>query len=154
MGIEELRLKVENPDITWVKNSGIYAEVVEERHIKMILPAKDHLNHVGTVYAGSIFMAMEFAGGGLFFATYGMDKYAPIVKKVEVDYLKPTNTDLVIDLKLSEEEALSKIKPVMERGKGDWILEIPLSDAAGNVLAKARINYFIIPMTKDFMMKK
>ena len=152
MNLDGLKEMFSKAPTKWVKMSGVYPEVIEERHVKIVMPLKDlHFNHVGTAYAGSMFVIMEIACGTLFFATYGMDKYAPVVKRIEIDYLRPTKNDLVADVRISEEEANEKIRAIEENGKGDMRFTVSLSDSEGTEVAKAQITLFILPFTKDFM---
>ena len=132
--------------IPWVKMSDIRVDVLEERHARLSIPVKEkHLNHVGIVYAGSHFMLMEVAGAALFVATYGVHEFIPINKSMEIKYLNPATTDITCDLTISKEEADSKIAPVREAGKGDWILNMETTDANGNTVSTSVCNYYIIP---------
>lgn len=147
--LDRLRTMINDPPTKWIKLSGIQAEIVEQGHIKLTLPVKEmHLNHVNTVYAGSMFTLAEICGGAAFQATYGFDKYAPIVKKAAIRFIKPATTDLTCELKITDEEAMQKIAPIDERGKGDFMMEIPLHDISGETVAIAEINYYIIPIPK------
>ncbi|MEI3232254.1 MAG: DUF4442 domain-containing protein [Gordonibacter pamelaeae] len=96
----------------FVNMAQLQAEAVEERHVRLRLPvAERHLNHVGIAYAGSEFVLAEIAGGTLFMATYGTDEFVPILKGVELKFLKPGTKDLVVDLSLTEEEAEREDRP-------------------------------------------
>lgn len=155
MGLEQVKQMFENSPVKWLGLSGMYLENIEERYVKLVMPLGDlHLNHVGIAYAGSMFAIMELGGALLFQSTYGLDKYVPILKKVEIHYLRPTDKDLVVELRLSEEEAREKIKLIEENGKGDYFLEVLLKDMEGKELAKATINYYIVPFTKEFIKNK
>ena len=122
------------------------------RHARLRLPLGDiHINHVGTAYAGSMFVAIEFSAAALFFCCYGVEAWTPIVRSVSVDYLKPARTDLIADLFLAEEEAAEKIAPVEERGRGNYVVEVPLQDAEGTLVAKAKVTFYILPLTKKLL---
>ena len=141
--------------IPWVQMSGIDAEVLEERHVKLWVPVKEkHLNHVGVVYAGTQFMLMEISGAALFFCTYGVERFIPINKKMSIRYLKPTSKDIFCELSISAEDANARIKPIEERGKGDWFLDMSIVDADGTVISTSTCNYYIISLSnKDFQLK-
>lgn len=142
-----------NGPIKYVNMAGIIPEIVEERHVRFVMPvAGAHLNHVGVAYAGSMFVLAEVTGANLFMCTYGKDNnYVPILKRLDISYLKPTKSDLVIDISLTPEEAEEKIKEVKERGgKGNYFLDVPIMDIDGNHVAQASINYYAIAPTKDF----
>lgn len=144
-----LAQSVSNGPTPYVNDAGLVAEVVEERHVRMLLPLEGkHRNHVGIAYAGSEFVLAEIAGGTLFMATYGTDEFVPILKSVECKYLKPGTKDLVVDLSLTEEEAEEKIKAVKERGRGDYFLDVPITDIDGEQVALMSFNYYALPAQK------
>ena len=129
--------------IPWVKDSGLRAEVLEERHVVLRLPKDRHLNHVGIVYAGSLFMLMEMAGAALFGCTYPLGTYVPINKEMRIQFLQMGFTDVLCDLSISEEKAAEMILPIDEKGKGPWVLEMECRDTEGNVLATSVCHYYI-----------
>ncbi len=136
--------------IPWVKDSGMTAEVVEERHVVLKLPKDRHLNHVGIVYAGSLFMVMEIAGAVLMAVTYPPGEnygYVPINKGMSIDFIKPGMTDMYCDLTITEEEAVEKIKPIDENGRGDWFLDMEIKNEEGEVCATSRCNYYVKKFT-------
>lgn len=146
---EGLAAGVSDGPTPYVNMAGLKAELVEERHVRLTLPvAERHLNHVGIAYAGSEFVLAEISGATLFMATYGTDKYVPILKGVELKFLKPGTKDLVVDISLSEEEAAEKIKEVEERGRGNYFLEIPVCDIDGEQVAQMDFNYYALPAQK------
>ncbi len=133
--------------IPWVKDSGLSAEVLEERHVVLRLPKDRHLNHVGIVYAGSLFMLMEIAGAALFACTYPFGKYVPINKEMEIKFLSMGVTDILCELAITEEKAREMIRPIDEKGKGEWILEMECRDTEGCVIAKAVCHYYVKKLT-------
>ena len=150
--LEKVRARYDHPGIRYVAMSGIRADVLEERHAKLSMPLGDlHINHVGTAYAGSIFIAIELSAAALFFCTYGVEEWVPIVRNVTVDYLKPTKLELTADLSLTAEEAAEKIAPVEERGRGSYTVEVPLRDVAGTLVASAKVVLYILPFTRELM---
>ena len=140
--------------IPWVKMSGIHVDVVEERHVRLSIPVKErHLNHVGIVYAGTHFMLMEISGAALFICTYGTEKFVPINKEMSIKYLKPAVDDLTCDLSISREKAAAMIEPIEKKGRGDWILDMSISDPSGAVVSKSTCNYYILPTPKGFRLR-
>ena len=133
--------------IPWVKDSGLTGEILEERHVVLRLPKDRHLNHVGIVYAGSLFMLMEMAGAALFGCTYEFGKYIPINKEMQIKFLKMGTTDIICDLSISEDRAAEMIQPIDEKGKGEWVLEMDCRDTEGNVVATSVCHYYIKKMS-------
>lgn len=149
---EKIKEKFNNIKIKWVAMSGLYADIIEERHARLVLPLRDlHVNHVGTAYAGSMFMLAEMMQAAIIFCTYGTEKYIPIASKMEIEYLKPTKKDLVVDMRLTEEEAEEKIKPIEERGKGRMTLLIPITDIDGAEVARVTAVVYLMPFVRDLI---
>ena len=133
--------------IPWVKESGLSAEVLEERHVILRLPKNGHLNHVGIVYAGSLFMLMEIAGAALFACTYEYGKYVPINKGMDIQFLNMGVTDILCDLSISEETAQARLRPIDEKGKGERVLEMDCRDTEGTLIAKSTCHYYVKKMS-------
>lgn len=146
--IERIRRMMEDPPVKWLKNAGQYFDILEEGHVKVIVANELHLNHVNIIYAGSIFTFAEMSGGALFLSTYGFDQWLPILKKAEIRYMKPITGDFIIDIKLTEEEKKSKIQPIADRGRGEFLLSIPVIDTEGNIAAECEFTYYILPANK------
>ena len=58
---------------------GIKIVDFRTRYVKVLLPLKPNVNHIGTIYAGSLFSLADFAGGVLFFASFDHARYFPIM---------------------------------------------------------------------------
>jgi acyl-coenzyme A thioesterase PaaI-like protein len=131
--------------IPWVKRSGLRVEIFEPGHVKLCVPIDDHLNHVGIVYAGTHFMLMEVAGAACCIATYGIEEFVPVNKQMSIKYLRPALTDLCCEIRLDMEKAHEMLMPIRNRGKGDWILDMEVTDTSGKVVSTSTCNYFLIP---------
>ena len=150
--IEKVRKSLEVCPIKWVGDGKFTNEILDERHVRVVVPVEGlHLNHVGIVYAGTMFTAMELAAGAIFMCTYGLDEFVPIVSNFEISFLKPTKKDLVAEIEWTEEEAAERIKPIRERGRGRMPVEITLRDIDGVEVAKGVSTPYILPFTTDMM---
>ncbi len=127
----------------WVRDSGLSAEVLEERHVVLRLPKDRHLNRVGSVYGGSLFMLMDNAGAALFACTYPLGRYIPVNKAMEIRFLNMGTTDILCELALSEKRAQEMLRAIDEKGKGEWVLEMDCRDTEGTVVAEATCRYFV-----------
>ena len=143
MDLEALKMAITDT-IPWVKMSGLCIEIFEEGHVKLSVPAINHMNHVGIVYAGTHFMLMEVAGAALYLATYGIERFLPINKGMNIRFLKPAFTDISCELMIEREEALEKLKPIEEKGRGEWILDMTVSDTHGTTVSASTCTYYII----------
>lgn len=129
--------------INYMNVAGIIPVLAETRHVIARLPANGmHMNHVNIMYAGSYFVFAEATGAALLKCTYH-DKYVLIIKSMEINYIKPTARDLVIDISMTEEEAAERIAYVKEHGKGRYPLDIPVMDADGETCADVHIVYYL-----------
>jgi acyl-coenzyme A thioesterase PaaI-like protein len=131
--------------VPWVKMSGVSIDLFSQGHVKLSVPSTNHLNHVGIMYAGTHFMLMEVAGAALFLATYGTDKFLPINKGMNIRFLKPAFTGISCELRMDALGAREKIKPIEEKGKGEWVLDMTVTDANGITVSSSTCTYFIIP---------
>ncbi len=131
--------------IPWVKEGGLTLVEAWDNHVKLMIPREKHLNHVGIIYAGSLFMLMEVAGAALMAVTYPGMGYVPINKGMSIEFKKPGTTDMFCDLTLTQEKADEMIKPIeeSEKKKGDWVLEMEATDANGQVCATSVCTYYL-----------
>jgi thioesterase domain-containing protein len=118
-----------------VKKMGLKVLSMKDGYVKLQMPFKENVNHVGTMYAGSLFTLGEFMGGAIFIASFDMNKYYPIVKEVQIRYRRPALTDITLELAMSEEQIRQITATLEEKGKADFPLELQLTDAGGEVVA-------------------
>jgi len=116
-----------------IEKMGIRILDFQKYSVKIILPKEQNVNHLGTVYAGSLFSLADYAGGVLFFATFDLKKYYPILKEVTITFKKPGTTDITCEASMSPAQA-EQIKSITdETGKADWVLDLELKDEKGDV---------------------
>ena len=113
----------------------------EKQSVKIMLPKEPNINHVGTVYAGSLFSLADFAGGVLFFSAFDLRKYYPLLKEVTITFKRPATTDITVETSMTPEQAERIKKITDETGKADWALDMELKDEQGNVCCIAHANF-------------
>lgn len=118
-----------------IRRTGIQVADIRERYCRLTMPLAGNVNHVGMMYAGSLFTIGELPGGLIVLASYGPGKYVPIVKEVSIRFLAPAMSDVTLELAWSRETADELEQAVRERGKADFPLEMEIKDAAGNVVS-------------------
>jgi hypothetical protein len=64
---------------------------------------------------------------------------------MNIRFLKPAFTDISCELMIEREEALEKLKPIEEKGRGEWILDMAVSDTRGVIVSTSTCTYFLIP---------
>jgi len=116
-----------------IKEMGIHIAEMHDRHVKVVLPLAPNINHIGTMYAGSLFTVGEYLGGPMFFASFDHTKYYPIVKALSIQYRRPATTDVTVEASLSEEEVEAVKKEADAKGKADWKMDLELKDKSGQV---------------------
>ncbi|MBN1472774.1 MAG: YiiD C-terminal domain-containing protein [Syntrophaceae bacterium] len=104
-----------------------------DRHAKVMLPLKPNVNHIGTIYAGSLFTAGEFIGGPIFIASFDYTRFYPIVKEINIQFKRPAITDVTVEANLSMDEVSAIQREAYEKGKADWKMNLEIKDQAGAV---------------------
>ncbi|MBN2283878.1 MAG: YiiD C-terminal domain-containing protein [Deltaproteobacteria bacterium] len=118
-----------------IKRTGIRVTDMQEGYAKMLMPLEGNINHVGMMYAGTLFTLGEFCGGIIYGAAFDVNKYYPIVKEVTIRFRRPVLTDATIEVSLNREEAERIQKVCDEQGKSDFVLNLEIKDAGGTVVA-------------------
>jgi len=112
---------------------GIKIVDFRTRYVKVLLPLKPNVNHIGTIYAGSLFSLADFAGGVLFFASFDHARYFPILKEVTIRYIRPATSSVTVELEFAPEQVGQILKTAEEQGKAEWIMDMELKDEAGQI---------------------
>jgi thioesterase domain-containing protein len=116
-----------------VKAMDIRIVEMRDRHAKVLLPLDPNVNHIGTIYAGSLFTAGEFIGGPIFIASFDYTRFYPIVKEINIQFRRPATTDVTVEADLSVDEVNAIQKEADEKGKADWKMNLKIKDQAGEV---------------------
>ena len=127
--------------IAFVKNAGFEVEQLERGLARCRMPFKGNANHIGTMYAGALFTLAEMPGGALFLSSFDAAKFFPVVKAVNLKFIKPAKGDVWVTARLSEEEIVRIEREATDQGKSDFTLTLELTDAAGTVLASSEGHY-------------
>ncbi|MBN2515904.1 MAG: YiiD C-terminal domain-containing protein [Deltaproteobacteria bacterium] len=93
-----------------VKKMGLKAVDLRPRNAKLMLPIKQNRNHIGTIYAGSIFTPGEMAGGVIFLVSFDYEKFYPIVKEITIRYTRPATTDMTVEVEMTDEKVTRFLK--------------------------------------------
>jgi acyl-CoA thioesterase FadM len=121
--------------IEGIRRTGLKVLSLRERHVKLLMPLKGNVNHVGIMYAGSLFTIGEVMGGAIFGASFDMGRYYPLVKEVHIRFRRPALTDITLEAELSEEQAVRIRTELEEKGKADFTLDLELIDARGEAVS-------------------
>lgn len=118
-----------------IKRTGIQVVALRDRYAKLLMPLEGNVNHVGMMYAGSLFTLGEIAGGAIHMVSFDMTKLVPIVKEVKIRFRRPAITDVTMEVSLDAEEASRIESEALEKGKADYQLRLELMDAGGEVVS-------------------
>ena len=118
-----------------IKRTGLRAVALRDRYAKLLMPIEGNVNHVGMMYAGSLFTLGEIAGGAIHVVSFYVTRLVPIVKEVKIRFRRPAMTDVTMEVALSEEEASRIQTEALQKGKADYELNLGLEDANGEVVS-------------------
>ncbi len=118
-----------------IKRTGIQVIEVRQRYTKIVMPLKGNINHVGMMYAGSLFTIGEIPGGILHIASFDVNRFFPVVKEINIRFRRPATTDVTLEMELGEEQVDHILAEAEKKGKADFSLEMKIKDAAGEVVA-------------------
>jgi hypothetical protein len=121
-----------------IKRTGIKILEMRDRHVKTLMPLEGNVNHVGMMYAGSLFTIGEGMGGAISAVSFDRSRFFPIVKEVNIRFRRPAVTDVTLEFEMSEEEADRIQKEAEEKDKADFALELELKDTSGEVVSIVR----------------
>jgi acyl-coenzyme A thioesterase PaaI-like protein len=114
---------------------------MEPGYVKMVMPLRPNLNHVGTMYAGALFTLAELPGGAIFLTTFDASRYYPLVKGMDIKFVKPASTDITLEVRFDLEEAARVQAAADENGKADYGWDCELKDANGQVVCVSSNRY-------------
>ena len=142
MDLEVAKHALEN-GIKFVANCGLKVVELRRGYVKCSVPFAGNGNHIGTMYAGALFTCAEIPGGALFLSSFDMTRYYPIVKALDLKFLKPAKADVSIEIALSEERIAAISAEADASGRAEFILDGELKTADGTVVASSHGVYQI-----------
>jgi thioesterase domain-containing protein len=106
------------------------------------LPAEPNVNHFGALYAGSLFTAAEVLGGLIPGTTFDLEGelagFVPLVKSVEIRFLRPALGAVRARAELAPEDRERIPREALANGKAEFVLEAQVVDGDGTVVAATR----------------
>ena len=139
----EVAKKMLEGGIKFVANSGLRVVELRRGYVKCLMPFAGNGNHIGTMYAGALFTLAEIPGGALFLSSFDATKFYPIVKELDLRFLKPAKGDVTVEISLDDDQIAALSTQAAEKGKAEFILEGQLKTADGTVVAESRGVYQI-----------
>ena len=136
----DLKFAIEK-GIPFVGRTEVKVLESERGYVKMMMPLEPNINHVGTMYAGALFTLAELPGGAIFLSTFDASQFYPLIKGMEIKFVKPATTDITVEVRLDQDQAAKIQQTADEVGKADYEWECELKDANGQVVAVSSNRY-------------
>ncbi len=127
--------------IAFVRNAGLQVEHLARGEVRCRMPFKGNGNHIGTMYAGALFTLAEIPGGALFLSSFDTARFFPVVKTLNLKFIKPAKGDVWVTARLSAEEITRIEADAGQQGKAEFTLSLELKDADGIVVALSEGQY-------------
>lgn len=121
-----------------IRRTGLRVLEMRDRYVKTCMPLEGNVNHVGIMYAGSLFTIGECMGGAIYGAALDTRRFFPIVKELAIRFRRPAVTDVTLECEMAEEEAERIQKEAEEKGKADYTLDLEIRDANGEAVSIVR----------------
>ncbi len=118
-----------------IRRTGLRVLEMRERRVRLLMPLEGNVNHVGIMYAGSLFTLGEITGGVIHGASFDVNRFYPIVKEVFIRFLRPVQSDVTLEVELSEKEAERVEEEAREKGKADFSMELEIKNAKGEIVS-------------------
>lgn len=132
--------------IPFANRSGIKAIEISASRNRIMMPLAPNINHVGSMYAGALFTVAEMMGGAVAMSTFGPLGLVPIVKGLNIRFLKPAKTDVTVEHTMGDEETKRVIADAEKVGKGEYTLKLEIKDTNGVIVATSEGFYQVRKM--------
>lgn len=90
-----------------------------------------------------MFTVAEVLGGALVLATFDVARYYPVVKELTLRFRRPARSDVSARAALPVDLVASLTAEADNAGKAEFILDVDLLDAAGQIVATSHGTYQI-----------
>jgi thioesterase domain-containing protein len=118
-----------------VARTGVEILDLEHGYVKMSMPFEPNINHVGIMYAGSLFTLAELPAGAIYATGFDSRRYYIIVKDLQLSFRRPAKTDVTVEVRLSAEEIDEIQARADKEGKAEFSWNCELKDANDEVVA-------------------
>jgi len=122
---------------------GIRVVELREGHVVGTAPIEGNGNHFGSMYAGTLFGLAEMLGGALFVPSFDAERFYPVVKAMEIVYLRPAMTDIRAAASLDPETIRRLQREAKDDGRAEFVLDVVITDTRDQPVAKTSATYQI-----------
>jgi thioesterase domain-containing protein len=124
---------------------GVHFVELRKGYVRAELPFEGNGNHFGTVYAGVIFTLAEVLGGAMHFASFDVGTHYPLIRGMQISYLKPGRGELSAAATLDDATIARVVEEAGTDGKAAFELRAEVTDSDGVVVAQTVGDYQIRP---------
>lgn len=124
---------------------GVTFVEMRRGYVRAELPFEGNGNHFGTVYAGVIFTLAEVLGGAMSFASFDSSTHYPLIRGMQISYLKPGMGALTASASLDDETIERVLAEAGTDKKAPFELRAEITDENGVVVATTVGDYQIRP---------
>jgi acyl-coenzyme A thioesterase PaaI-like protein len=121
-----------------IKRTGLQIIGMKDGYVKLMMPLAGNVNHVGIMYAGSLFTIGEVTGGIYWGLEFDVEKFYPIVKEINIQFRKPAATDVTLERAFDSAETKRIEAEAEQNGKADFTLDLEITDAGDQVVSLVR----------------
>ncbi len=129
--------------IECVLKTGLRTDKNDASGIRLLMPLQGNTNHIGTMYAGALFTLAEIMGGTVYRTYMKTPEVFPIVKSLNIKFLKPARSDIFAEYKMEQDIADKILKECLDKGKANYDILLELKDESGQVVSKSEGFYQI-----------
>ncbi len=137
--------------VPYIGHMGIEVTAMSEGEATALLPDRPELkNHVGSQHAGALFGAAETASGAAFVGAFAarMGDLTPLARSAQISYLKVARGPIEAKAKLGTPSADAHAALDAD-GRVDFSVGVELTDAEGNVVATATVDWNVRLKSSD-----
>jgi acyl-coenzyme A thioesterase PaaI-like protein len=118
-----------------IKRTGVRILELRERYGRLLMPLEGNVNHVGMMYAGSLFTIGEMTGGLIYGVSFDCERFFPIVKEITIRFRRPALTDVTVEVSMTGDEVARIQREAEEKGKADYIMDLEIRDTNGETVS-------------------
>ncbi len=134
-----------------IKRTGLEIVGLRDHYVKMVMPLAGNVNHVGVMYAGSLFTIGEVTGGLYWGLEFDWEKTFPLVKEINIQFKRPAVTDVTLEVTFNEAEAKTVQAETEEIGKADFTLDLEIKDANDVIVSLVHGIWQVRKMTPEMI---
>ena len=127
--------------IEFVRRTGLKAEILEPGFVRLRMPLQGNQNHIGSMYAGALFTLAELPGGALFLTSFDTQRFYPVVKNLDLRFVKPATGDIFVEAHLSAEQIEQLQQQANQHGKAEFVLNLKLTNSEADLVAESCAHY-------------